>query len=289
MPNIKLQFEEYLIRWLEELDSEADLKDRKAFQKLKESMKYSLQNGGKRFRPLLVLQTVKSLKGSIEEALPYALAVEMIHTYSLIHDDLPLMDDDKERRGQPTNHIIFGEAVALLAGDALLTEAFCHIANSYKEKSDLLAQLLLTLGQAAGFAGMIAGQALDMDPQMINRKEDLNCIHRLKTGALIQASVVGGAWIAGANKKVMNGFKDYGLNLGLAFQIADDLEDHKDLDSKNYVKLLGKKATHDLLKKVSKNACDSLQEIGGSFFELYQLVEFNLNRVSSESLLKDND
>ncbi|WP_093229781.1 polyprenyl synthetase family protein [Thermoflavimicrobium dichotomicum] len=196
---------------------------------LKESMKYSLLAGGKRIRPVLVLATVEALNGDEEKALPFACAIEMIHTYSLIHDDLPSMDNDDYRRGQLTNHKKFGESTAILAGDALLTEAFGLMAAGAKN-AHLPLDVALTIieegARCAGSRGMIAGQIYDLQSE--NKKislAQLEQIHRLKTGDLIAFSVRTGAHIAGASQRTLQALTEFAYGLGLAFQIQDDILD----------------------------------------------------------------
>ncbi|MBD5553236.1 MAG: polyprenyl synthetase family protein [Desulfovibrio sp.] len=194
--------------------------------RLHEAMLYSLQAGGKRLRPALCLGFA-SLAGLPEDkALPFAAAIEMIHTYSLIHDDLPAMDNDDFRRGKPACHKQFGEACAILAGDALLTDAFA-IASDSDVPAKALLRALIALATAAGSEGMAGGQMLDMEytglPD-ISRKQ-IATMQAMKTGALIRASCVCGALLAGAPERVITAAQTYGASLGLAFQIADDILD----------------------------------------------------------------
>lgn len=198
------------------------------------SMQYSAYAGGKRIRPFLTLAFAKMLGGAVEAALPYACAIEMIHTYSLIHDDLPCMDNDDERRGKPTNHIVYGETTALLAGDALLTYAF-QIAAENPDTPDRNAEAVSLLARNAGFDGMIGGQALDL----MGEKEELSYelflqMNRLKTGCLIKTACLLGCLAAGYRNgsDAYRAAETYAEKVGLAFQIEDDLldagtEDHK--------------------------------------------------------------
>ena len=191
-----------------------------------EAMSYSLFAGGKRLRPVIMIMTAKMLGAQPETVLPFACAMEMIHTYSLIHDDLPAMDNDDLRRGKPTNHKVFGEAKAILAGDALLTKAF-EIAAGYDvqgvcKKSVLRA--ISVLAKAAGADGMVAGQMIDIE----SHDEDLELLrhlHSLKTGAIIRAAGVIGAILSGADEESVKAVDDFCLNLGIAFQIQDDILD----------------------------------------------------------------
>lgn len=196
--------------------------------KLKAAMNYSLFAGGKRMRPILVLAAAEALGGSKEQAMPVACAVEMIHTYSLIHDDLPAMDDDDFRRGKPTNHKVFGEAMAILAGDGLLTHAF-HVAAQAGRRGVPAERVLVVieeLAQRAGIFGMVGGQAADMlGEQGITRLEELEYIHLHKTSDLIVFSLVAGGVLAGATPPQRQALETFGRSIGLAFQIQDDILD----------------------------------------------------------------
>ncbi len=198
--------------------------------KLKESIRYSLLASGKRLRPVLCLASCETFGGRTSQALPVACAIEMIHTYSLIHDDLPSMDNDNLRRGVPTNHKVFGESAAILAGDALLTDSFNLIIKEGIKKeisSDKICELIATLSNAAGSAGMVEGQAIDLEfgSKKNVSPDDLKKLHSLKTGALISASAVSGAVVAGAKKDEIKHLKKFSDSIGLAFQIKDDLID----------------------------------------------------------------
>jgi len=194
------------------------------------AVRYSLFAGGKRIRPLLVLAAAEAVGGDAGDALPLACAVEMIHTYSLIHDDLPAMDDDDLRRGKPTSHKVFGEAIAILAGDALLTRAFHLMADVAPDAGASAVRRRLgaiaVLGEAAGTAGLIGGQVLDLESE--GRAVDaptLERLHRAKTGALLSACVRGGALLAGAGAEDLARLDAYGSAVGLAFQVVDDVLD----------------------------------------------------------------
>ncbi len=195
-------------------------------KKIYEAEKYSLMAGGKRLRPVIMMMAAKMCGMNPEKVLPFAAAIEMIHTYSLIHDDLPAMDNDDLRRGKPTNHKVFGEAMAILAGDALLTKAF-ETAASFQDDSvspDRVLKAISTLAIAAGDNGMIGGQVVDIE----SRNEDeelLKYLHSLKTGALIKASGVVGAILAGASDEEIAAVENFCGNLGIAFQIQDDILD----------------------------------------------------------------
>jgi geranylgeranyl pyrophosphate synthase len=209
-------------------------------EELWSGMRYSLLGGGKRLRPLLALATAHALEGAAEDALPAGVALEMIHTYSLIHDDLPAMDDDALRRGQPTNHVVHGEAMAILAGDALHTAAFETIAAA-PLPAERRARLVLSLARASGAEGMAGGQALDLVNEGARATEELvERIDRLKTGALITASFRMGAEAIGAGEDEVAGTERIGAITGLAFQIRDDL-----LDETASTEDLGKTAGKD--------------------------------------------
>lgn len=258
-----------------------DLSSSKAIGYLQESMLYSATNGGKRFRPVLSILTAELLGTSAERVLPFAVAVELIHTYSLIHDDLPCMDNDDIRRGKPTNHKVYGEDFGLLAGDALLTEAFYLVADSYSENGFLATQLIKLLSKAAGIRGMVGGQAIDLKAQTaVTNIEDLTLLHSLKTGALIQLSVEGAALIAGAKSSDVDFLRKFGAGLGLAFQIADDILDHgeKDQDQRSFTGYLGVAGTQDLLAKISQESLDNLHKVSTEAPLLEHLINFNQKR-----------
>ena len=196
---------------------------------LHESMRYSVFGGGKRLRPILLLMAAELCGKAHEDVLFAAAAIEMIHTYSLIHDDLPAMDDDDLRRGQPTNHRKYGEAIAILAGDALLTLAFQVMTDPTHGTAcpaGAILQATCELGQAVGSIGMIGGQVLDIHAeQRLITPENLESIHALKTGKLLAVSLRIGAILAGASDSTLNALTEYGVHIGLAFQIVDDILD----------------------------------------------------------------
>jgi geranylgeranyl diphosphate synthase type II len=211
-----------------------------------EAMRYSLMAGGKRLRPVLAIAACEAVGGPPEAAMGLACAIEMIHTYSLVHDDLPCMDDDDLRRGRPTNHKVFGEAIATLAGDGLLTDAFKVLAGSAAfARPTLPAQALLDtvaeLADAAGSAGMVGGQVIDLlgegRPMDLG---DLEYLHRKKTGALFVAAVCGGARLGGAAPAQLGSLREYAQALGLAFQVIDDL-----LDVEASTETMGKRTNKD--------------------------------------------
>jgi geranylgeranyl diphosphate synthase, type II len=214
-------------------------------QTIHRAVRYSLFAGGKRIRPVLVMTAGEAVGGAREELMPLACAVEMIHTYSLVHDDLPAMDDDDLRRGKPTSHVVFGEAIAILAGDALLTRAF-HLLAELPAGSDeayLRRRLRATalLGEACGTRGLIGGQVMDLESEgRAISADDLECLHRAKTGALLSACVCGGAILGGASEDELALFGRYARAIGLAFQVVDDV-----LDATQSADQLGKTAGKD--------------------------------------------
>ncbi len=203
------------------------------------SARYSVFAGGKRLRPILCIGAAEAVGGPIDAVMPSACALELIHTYSLIHDDLPAMDDDDFRRGKPTSHKVFGEAVAILAGDALLTDAFRIIAGRTPVgpvRAETLLQVIQEVALAAGWFGMVGGQVVDIESEGKTPDEKrLNFIHTRKTGALITVSLRAGALLGGADADALDALTEYGRHVGLAFQIADDI-----LNVEGDAKALGK-------------------------------------------------
>ncbi|MBI1816942.1 MAG: polyprenyl synthetase family protein [Deltaproteobacteria bacterium] len=215
------------------------------------AMRHSLLAGGKRLRPILALAAAEAVGGAPRDLLPFVCALEMVHTYSLVHDDLPSMDDDDLRRGQPTCHVVYGEAVAILAGDALLTEAFRVMVAAAQtnglNKARAL-QVIHEIAEAAGARGMVSGQVADIEAEHAEPSLALvEFIHVRKTGALLLASVRTGALLSGANASTLRHLTRYGECLGLAFQIADDI-----LDAEGTTSVTGKRAGRDrVLSKVT--------------------------------------
>lgn len=236
--NLFEQYKYYVECWINNY-----FKDKGAYnKKLYEAMLYSLNAGGKRIRPILMILTYKMYKQDYKNILPLASALEMIHTYSLIHDDLPCMDNDDLRRGKPTNHKVFGDAVAVLAGDGLLNEAFnvMFAFCSTKGSSESIKACSI-ISQSSGAEGMVGGQIVDILSE--NRTitlDELNYMHKKKTGALIKASIISGAVLANAPSRDVTILSDFGEKLGLAFQIKDDI-----LDAIGDTSVLGKAAHHD--------------------------------------------
>jgi geranylgeranyl diphosphate synthase, type II len=232
-------------------------------------MRYSLLAGGKRLRPILCLATCQLTGGTVEMAMPTACALEMIHTMSLIHDDLPAMDNDDYRRGKLTNHKIYGEDIAILAGDGLLAYAFEYVATQTKDVPyDRLIKVIARLGRTVGAAGLVGGQVLDLESEgkLDISAETLTFIHTHKTGALLEASVVCGAIIAGAGDTEIAKLSKYAQNIGLAFQIIDDILDITATDEQ-----LGKTAGKDL--RAQKATYPSLWGLERSKVEAQGLID----------------
>jgi geranylgeranyl diphosphate synthase type II len=232
-------------------------------------MRYSLLAGGKRLRPILCLATCELIGGTPEMAIPTACALEMIHTMSLIHDDLPAMDNDDYRRGKLTNHKVFGEDIAILAGDGLLAYAFEYVATQTKNvPADRLLQVIARLGRTVGAEGLVGGQVLDLESEGKTdiSAETLTFIHTHKTGALLEASVVSGGILAGAAPEDLARLSKYAQNIGLAFQIIDDI-----LDVTATAEQLGKTAGKDL--QAQKATYPSLWGLEKSKLQARQLID----------------
>ena len=247
---------------------------------LYESMKYSLTAGGKRIRPVLLLAACDFAGGDIREALPYACAMEYIHTYSMIHDDLPAMDNDDLRRGLPTNHKVYGEALAILAGDGLLTSAFEAMNKDlmlYLDDANQMAKRIRAINaiaKGAGCRGMVAGQVSDIEGESNEySNEMLEYIHINKTGALIIAAIKAGLYLGNPSKDMLSNLDIYSENLGLAYQIADDI-----LDEIGDPKELGKSIGSD--KKQHKNTYTSLNGLDAAFARLKQLTDDALEAIA---------
>ena len=257
--------EEHLLDFMPNIDYKS--------MSLYESMKYSLTAGGKRLRPVLLLAACDFAGGDIYEALPYACAIEYIHTYSLIHDDLPAMDDDDLRRGIPTNHKVYGEALAILAGDGLLTTAF-EIINKdmlmYFDSPEKLTKRVKAsyeISKGAGCRGMVAGQVSDMEAENSQcSNEMLEYIHINKTGALIMSAVRAGLYLGNPTEEMLTDMQKYSENLGLAFQIADDI-----LDVVGNTEELGKMTGSD--ENQHKNTYTTINGLEASVKRLDQLTK----------------
>jgi geranylgeranyl diphosphate synthase type II len=261
-------------------------------ERLGEAMRYSLFSGGKRIRPILALAASEAVGGQVTPVLPFACALELIHTYSLIHDDLPAMDDDELRRGKPTNHVVFGEGMAILAGDALLTEAFRIMGETAAKpgaQQHRALQVLVEITEAAGVHGMVGGQAADMASE--GTAVDLptvELIHIRKTGRLIRAAVRAGAVLGKARPDQLRRLTRYGEFLGLAFQITDDLLDAESTTAvtgkvprrdqarqkATFPALLGLSATRERARELVTNAVRELRSFGPAAEPLRAIAEF---------------
>ncbi|MGK7938529.1 MAG: geranylgeranyl diphosphate synthase CrtE [Xenococcaceae cyanobacterium] len=234
-----------------------------------QAMRYSLLAGGKRLRPILCLATCELTGGSIEIAMPTACALEMIHTMSLIHDDLPAMDNDDYRRGQLTNHKVYGDDIAILAGDGLLAYAFEYVAvNTHNVPAERIVKVIARLGRTVGAEGLVGGQVLDLESEgkADISAQTLSFIHTHKTGALLETSVVSGAILAGASAEDITKLSRYAQNIGLAFQIIDDILDITATDEE-----LGKTAGKDL--QAQKATYPSLWGIEKSRIQAQNLID----------------
>jgi geranylgeranyl pyrophosphate synthase len=247
------------------------------------AIRWSVFAGGKRFRPALLLAVGQTFGAQTEHLIGTACAIEMIHTYSLIHDDLPSMDDDDLRRGRATCHVKFGEATAILAGDALQTLAFQTIAEDEGLSSELRVKLIAELARAAGTpGGMVAGQALDLDAESREvTNDEVSRIHSHKTGALIYAAARAGALIAGANKEELDAITEYGINLGLLFQITDDL-----LDVTATAEELGKTPGKDVrARKATYPAIHGIEATRAEIQRVHHIVQVSIGRIHRQTNL----
>ena len=261
-----------------------------------DAMKYSLFAGGKRLRPILCLAGAEAVGGHERDCLPVACALELIHTYSLIHDDLPVMDDDDLRRGKPTNHKVFGEAVALLAGDGLLTEAFALMTTP--DLTDhvpprVVFKVIGLISQASGYRGMVGGQVVDIQSEgKVVDFSVVEFIHTHKTGALISASVTSGAMLGGGGESQIRAITSYGRKIGLAFQISDDILDIEG-DSKamgketradekkgktTYPSVLGLSKSKKIQSELVDAAIESLRKFDHSAEPLRQIAKYIIER-----------
>lgn len=244
---------------------------------LKEAMLYSIKAGGKRIRPILMIASAEAFGGNKHNVLPAAIALEMVHTYSLIHDDLPAMDDDQLRRGLPTNHIQFDEATAILAGDGLLTMAFQVISEAEHLSAEQRIMIISRLSAASGASGMVAGQILDLkaEDRTIGLAE-MERIHYLKTGELLIFAMEMGAYIAGASETDLEAVKQCGQHIGLIFQIQDDILDIQGQESR-----IGKQIGSDLNNE--KSTYPKLLGINGAIKEKQKNVD-----LANQALIEAN-
>jgi len=265
---------------------------------LREAMKYTLFSGGKRFRPALVIASAELFGKTMETVMPTACAIELIHTYSLIHDDLPSMDDDDFRRGKPTSHKVFGEGMAILAGDALLTAAFGLIAENSRVPGvvqDQVLEVVSDIARSCGAGGMAGGQAIDIENTGVELgPEQIETLDRLKTGALIAASARAGATLARASENDRESVTRYGQCLGIAFQISDDVLDavgderkmgkrlRKDgcMEKNSLVRLLGVDAARDRAKRYAEDAKAAVESFSEKAAVLRNLADLVVDRES---------
>ncbi|PRS16030.1 farnesyl-diphosphate synthase [Bacillus pumilus] len=274
----KQTIEDNLFTYVQELTIPEDLKS---------SMLYSLKAGGKRLRPVLVLALLNAYGKNEEDGIPVGCAVEMIHTYSLIHDDLPCMDDDDLRRGKPTNHKVYGEATAVLAGDALLTESFRLITSqlSSSVSADKKLRIVDELVKSAGALGMVGGQFDDMDAEQKQVSlAELESIHARKTGKLLTFSVAAGAMLAGASDDDIEKLREFSYHIGIAFQIRDDILDLEGSEEK-----IGKRVGSDTANE--KSTYPSLLTLSGAKEKLHEHItrakEIVSNLQLEQQLLHD--
>ena len=264
--------EQYLADWYARFH---DLPQKQLF----EAMEYSLLAGGKRLRPVFAFEFCRLCGGDWRSAAPFAAAVEMIHTYSLIHDDLPSMDNDDFRRGRPTNHKVYGEAMAILAGDALLTDAFAVASTAQLPEPADMAFAIGMLSECAGSLGMVGGQVLDIQAEQREcTEEDVLAIQDRKTGALIRAACVLGAVAGGGTEEQINAAAQFAAGLGLAFQIRDDMLDvigtaeemgkgvGTDADKNTFVRLYGLEKCEELVQKYTDYAISALNAFEDTSF-----------------------
>jgi geranylgeranyl diphosphate synthase, type II len=258
-----------------------------------QAMRYSVFAGGKRLRPILTLAAAQACGGTSENALAPACAVEMMHTYSLVHDDLPGMDNDDLRRGRPTSHKVYGEGMAVLAGDALLTEAFITLASTPNTERYSLKDILLEFAVCGGSTKLIGGQVLDLEGEDQDlTREELVKIHENKTAALLTTSLRLGGMTANATPEQLKALTDFGYNLGLAFQVIDDILDvtqsteklgktaGKDeaVDKATYPSIIGLEKSRKEAAKLTKQAMAALEPFGKKALRLRQIAEYLLDR-----------
>ncbi len=255
---------------------------------LRESMAYSLLSGGKRLRPSICLTCCALVGGAVEQALPLACGVEMIHAYSLVHDDLPCMDNDDLRRGKPTNHKIFGEAGAVLAGDALLSHAFEWMLSHAPEEPRALncyVRAMRAVAAGAGAMGMVAGQSLELSGALDAGEVSLVEVHRLKTGALMRAAALAGGLAAGANDKELQALEAFAVHYGALFQITDDMLDASSeaQEGRNYVWAYGQAKAREMADAHAHRAAEALSTFGRHADVLKTLIARTRERANETS------
>ena len=267
----------------------------KPYGRLQEAMRYSLLSGGKRIRPVLTLELARLGGIDWHLALPYACALELVHTYSLIHDDLPCMDDDDLRRGKPTNHVVYGAGLATLAGDGLLTFAFELMASQKGIAPDKLNRCIAVIARAAGPAGMVGGQAFDLasDGDMAIGREGMELLHRSKTGVIFKAAIDMAAIVADASPQQRQALEAYASYMGLTFQITDDILDvvgdeallgkpvgsDARNDKATYVTIFSLDEARRMAREAAGKAVQALEPLGPQAWFLKELVEHLLVRV----------
>jgi len=250
---------------------------------LSKAINYSLFPGGKRFRPILAIASAEAVNGKIESVLPVACAIELIHTYSLIHDDLPALDNDDIRRGKPSSHIVFGEDIAILTGDALLTEAFGIMSDTalWKDSSRRAIGIIHEIALAVGSMGMVGGQVLDMVKAKKGlSRQSLEHIYLLKTGIPIKTAVICGAMAVGARPKQISVLSRYGESLGLAFQISDDILDSGTKKEDGYPSIFGREKAEARLKELGERAASLLNRWGEEAEPLRALASYIVTRTN---------
>lgn len=256
-------------------------------KKVYESMLYSLSSGGKRIRPLISVMTYRSIAGEdYSKIVPFASAIELIHTYSLIHDDLPAMDNDDIRRGKPTNHKVYSEAVAILAGDGLLNMSMEILSREIESIDDIFEikkalRAIRYIFNASGVHGMIGGQVIDLGYTEISNKEVCESMYKLKTSALIRAAVVSSAILAGATDEEITTFEEFANSLGMAYQMQDDFLDSKsdlEKDNNTILKYISLKELESEITNYTQIALNSLNKLKYDTQELEDLVKFLVGR-----------
>jgi geranylgeranyl diphosphate synthase, type II len=277
LQELKEEVDRYIQGYLNDMEASGN---QNGLRELCKSISYSMAEGGHRIRPVVAMLTAEALGKSRKEVLPLGSAIELIHSYSLIHDDLPCMDDDDFRRGKPSNHKIFGEALAVLAGDAMSTEAFLMLATHYKNDPALALELIRDLAVASGPQGMAGGQAIDLvlrDKRL--SKEQIEFLHTRKTGVLLKLSVLGAAKVCRATAEQLGALEKYATALGLSFQIADDIADGEDNDELSFVKAAGMEEAKKACLKLIDEACAALEMFGPRAQGLKELVSHIYERT----------
>ena len=286
IPEFKKSIDDHLKIILSESDQSSE--------ELSEAMKYSVMNGGKRIRPMMMLASAVAIDIDTQHVIPFATAIELLHSFSLIHDDLPCMDDDSLRRGQPTTHVKFGEATATLAADSLQSLAFEIMAKAeFPESKSSQLELISMIANSIGSAGMAGGQSLDLDSE--NKKLDpssVENIYMLKTGKLLQASILGPTYFRELDEEKVSALKNFSESIGVAFQIQDDLieavgdadmigksiESDKSKNKAAYPLLFGVSESKKRVEDLYQSACDSLKVFGESSSSLMDMAEIIIHR-----------